>query len=1189
MRSVVPRILEPKGQEDALDTHRALLYLARSRKGIVRLVTTNFDAIFDKVIKNENMGISIYTAPMLPLAKDSRWDGLVYLHGRLPQKGDYRELKHLVLTSGDFGLAYLTERWAARFVTRLFSNYTVCFVGYSINDPVLRYMMDALAADRRVGESVPTAYAFACYKDGHEEAERNEWRSKGVEPILYKDGNEHSALHQTLKKWSEVYRNGAQGKEQIVRECALVAPSESSQQNNFVSRLLWAITDRSGKPAQYFAEHNPVPPLEWLLDVFSKKYFCQSDLERFGVASDKTHEKKTDFSVVCRPSYFPYAPWMSLVSPDDVDVQLDQVMLQLCCWLVRHLGDPRLLVWISNHGGRLNSYFEKLINDELTRFFQLEHANDQKSLDELDEIRSNAPNAIPGNTIRKLWAILLSGRACMPTRDFGLVLYQWTDDLKRNGLCTPLRLRLREILAPKVRFEKPYDYDWLESDENSKDSPERLEKEVRCELSLTSKEIHSAIQKLGQNEYWIKALPLLIDEFQRLLLDAMDLLVEIGQADKRYDHSHTYMPSISPHWQNRNLQEWTILIELLRDSWIEVLKGDIARARKIAIDWFSIPYPVFKRLALFAASYDDVISPDQWVEWLSSEGSWWLWSSTTGRELMRLFVLQGKNLSQKNQHKLERLILQRPPREMFQPDIERSDWEFLVKNDIWRRLAKLKETGIRFSKRTQKYYDKIVEENPDWRLKTNEHDEFSFWVSGTGDPDFEENRLVNIAPQNREELVDWLKNYIVKIASTGRWQLHYSDTWPEVCENNLHASGLALFDLSSSWSKLISRWNETINIWANEHLCKESWQHFAKLIQNMPDDFLLAMSPSIPRWLCAVAKSLDKHENIFWDLCERLLQMPLEDGMITNNLIDRAINHPVGRITEAMLNLLFSYSHDNNELLQGKHRDIFTRICNNNEDRCRSGRLVLASQTILLFQLDSQWTTENLFPLFGWENHTEAQSTWTGFLRRPMIYWPLLIALKPLFLDTATHYDELGYAGRRYAQFLTYVILGAAEEYSEDEISNAISKLPQEGLEVVIRALVEALKAAEVEKENYWDNKISPFWQKYWPKDKKYHSKSISESLVVLCVAADTRFPDAFSSVKDWLQPIEIWHTASIIKNSGLCEKYPEEVLLLLDLTCDKNSYAGEDLLNVLERIAQAKHELSQDNKYQKLLELTKQ
>lgn len=66
---------------------------------------------------------------MLPLAKRSRWSGLVYLHGIIPSRLDEASLNRLVVTSGDFGLAYLTERWASRFVTDLFCNYVVCFVG----------------------------------------------------------------------------------------------------------------------------------------------------------------------------------------------------------------------------------------------------------------------------------------------------------------------------------------------------------------------------------------------------------------------------------------------------------------------------------------------------------------------------------------------------------------------------------------------------------------------------------------------------------------------------------------------------------------------------------------------------------------------------------------------------------------------------------------------------------------------------------------------------------------------------------------------------------------------------------------------------------------------------------------------------------------------------------------------------
>ncbi len=154
VRKALATALRPKlRRKGATDTHAALLQLARSREGVLRLVTTNFDRIFARLTARSNPAMFAYAAPLLPIPKNSRWNGLVYLHGLLPKTEDESALNRLVITSGDFGLAYLTERWAARFVTELFRNYLVCFVGYSINDPVLRYMMDALAADRMQGES----------------------------------------------------------------------------------------------------------------------------------------------------------------------------------------------------------------------------------------------------------------------------------------------------------------------------------------------------------------------------------------------------------------------------------------------------------------------------------------------------------------------------------------------------------------------------------------------------------------------------------------------------------------------------------------------------------------------------------------------------------------------------------------------------------------------------------------------------------------------------------------------------------------------------------------------------------------------------------------------------------------------------------------------------------------------------
>jgi hypothetical protein len=149
---------------------------------------------------------------------------------------DDTALNRLVVTSGDFGLAYLTERWAARFVSELFRNYVVCFVGYSINDPVLRYMMDALAADRMLGEITPQAWALGDCEPGQEHRKTIEWEAKGVTPILYNvpaGSHDHSALHQTLHAWAETYRDGVQGKEAIVVKHALARPQDQHAAGRF--------------------------------------------------------------------------------------------------------------------------------------------------------------------------------------------------------------------------------------------------------------------------------------------------------------------------------------------------------------------------------------------------------------------------------------------------------------------------------------------------------------------------------------------------------------------------------------------------------------------------------------------------------------------------------------------------------------------------------------------------------------------------------------------------------------------------------------------------------------------------------------------------------------------------------------------------------------------------------------------
>jgi hypothetical protein len=1188
VRSKLAQVLKPKlHRKGAIDTQAALLRLARSREGALRLVTTNFDRIFHVAAKRTGQAFQAYAAPMLPIPKNSRWNGLVYLHGLLPEKADDTALHRLVVTSGDFGLAYLTERWAARFVSELFRNYVVCFVGYSINDPVLRYMMDALAADRMQGEVTPQAWALGDCEPGQEHRKTIEWEAKGVTPILYNipaGSYDHSALHQTLQAWAETYRDGVEGKEAIVVKHALTRPQESTQQDNFVGRMLWALSDKSGLPAKRFADFNPVPSLDWLLEPFAYESFGHSDLPRFGVPPRDELDTKLRFSLIRRPAPYDRAPPMLLAFGGVSGSQWDDVMFHLARWLVRHLDDPRLVIWIAERGGQLHDSWPRLIERELDRFASLECEGKSS---ELDEIRLHAPMAIPGPLMRTLWRLLLSGRVKSPWHDPDL--YRWKGRLNREGLTATLRLELRESLAPNVVLKKPFR--WGGDDSSSADEPTRIKQLVNWELALAADHVHSTLRDLA-DEPWKSALPLLLEDFQQLLRDALDLLRELGEADDRSDRSHWDLPSITPHWQNRGFRDWVSLIELLRDAWLAIRTNDSARATRIAQNWFEVPYPAFKRLALFAASHDDCIPPEQWVDWLLADGAWWLWSTDTGREVFRLLVLQGQHLAEVAQQSLEGAILAGPPREMYRDDLEAERWQDLVTRSVWLHLAKLNTSGLVLGASAATRLAEISTAYPQWQLAANERDEFSHWMSGTGDPDYEDSRDVDIAPRKRQELVQWLTKPMPERRP------FYEDTWREVCRSRFFHSLFALGDLANDGVWPAGRWREALQAWAEEGMVLRSWRYAAPLVQTMPDAVLLEIDHAVTWWMEVASKAISRHEDILLNLCRRVLALPLEAGSgshITRNGVETydpvgsAINHPIGHATQALINLWFKRNPNDNDLLPAELKPIFTTLSDVQEDRFRHGRVLMGSRLIAFFRVDRPWTEQHLLPLFGWSNPVEAKAVWEGFLWSPRLYPPLLTAFKSQFLDSADHYADLGEHRQQFATFLTYAALGPTEGYTVEEFRSAIGALPQEGLEESAQALSQALEGAADQGEDYWRNRAQPFWQQIWPKSRDLATRRIAESLTRMVIAARGEFPTALAAVREWLQPIEHPHyVVHLLHESGLCSGHPADALSLLNAVIADQQWGPRELGQCLDQIVQAAPNLAQDARCLRLREYSR-
>lgn len=561
----------------------------------------------------------------------------------------------------------------------------------------------------------------------------------------------------------------------------------------------------------------------------------------------------------------------------------------------------------------------------------------------------------------------------------------------------------------------------------------------------------------------------------------------------------------------------------LRDAWLAVRKVDSVRATRTAAAWFDLPYPTFKRLALFAASQEGSIASEQWVEWILADDGWWLWALDTQRKVLRLFVLQGDRLAPAIQERLEFAILAGPPRKMYLDDLEPSQWKELVDHRVWLRLAKLNTSGLTLNSTSASRLAELSRRHPERQVRANESDEFSSWMSGTGDPDYEEQRYVDIAPRKRYELTRWL------VKPQPERPFFYEDTWRDVCRTRFFHSFYALCDLSREGVWPAGRWREALQAWVDDGVAMRSWHFAAPLVQSRPDAVMQEISHGLTWWLQSVSKSIDRHEALLIQMCERVLSLQLDedsairrrDGEPIQRPVTEAINHPVGHVTQALINLGFKGVPNDGEGLPSHVRSVFTQLCDIRAQRFRHGRVLLASRLIAFFRVDCGWTEQYLLPLFDWTSDAgEARFAWEGFLWSPRLYQPRLLAFKSEFLETARHYRELGEHARQFAAFLTFASLGPTDGFTIQEWRDAFAALPREGLEESAQALTQSLEGAADQREQHWKNRIWPFWRDVWPKTRDLVTPAIAESLARMCIAAGSEFPAALAALISWLRPV---------------------------------------------------------------------
>lgn len=262
--------IHPVAEPD-LSAHRTLVDLSRSRDGSVRLVTTNFDLLFEQCID----GIACSGPPQLPDPRGASFEGIIHLHGRV--NADYTGAgdEEFIVSSADFGRAYLSDGWATRFMQSLLTRFQIVFVGYSADDPPIQYLLEAL--NLRAG----TRNRLFAFQPGSNVDDAALWEHRGVCAIPFDNSQGFDLLWDSLAAWAERARDINGWYSNIL---AAAAAGPAALDPHIRGQIAHVLSTREGARRVSMAD-TPIPG-SWLLTLDPRQRFGTPS-PIFGEASER--------------------------------------------------------------------------------------------------------------------------------------------------------------------------------------------------------------------------------------------------------------------------------------------------------------------------------------------------------------------------------------------------------------------------------------------------------------------------------------------------------------------------------------------------------------------------------------------------------------------------------------------------------------------------------------------------------------------------------------------------------------------------------------------------------------------------------------------------------------------------------------------------------------------------------------
>ena len=1147
--AVAKAIRPPDGY--GLDAHRVLLDLATSRTGVTRLVTTNFDPLFEESAPD----LPSWGPPRLPDPRsDHEFRGIVHLHGRVSSDYVKPSDDEFIVSSADFGRAYLSDGWATRFIQALLTRYQIVFVGYSADDPPMQYLLEALNL-----HAGTRARLFALQAGDAGEAAAL-WEQRGVRAIPFDDTHGFGLLWDSLSAWAARARDVDGWYADVIKR-ARGGPGAADP--HFRGMLATILSTREG--AHQIAGADDTIDARWLLAFDPRqRYAPRGNIEPYDDASEKFDpfdvlgldcdeppDPEEDDENRFQRRQVPenaFDPLLSNVLDEDDRRELSTGevrgarssliaampprLVSIGLWLDRVAHEPVALWWAAQ---------QQRLHPQIKRFIEY-------------SIRG-APDRFP-DAVRKGWQWLFAAWSD-DRRDPDDARYDLEARAARDGWSLSVVRDLAAIYRPQLKVQSPFG----ERDPLNWETalPERL-----ISLDVEYPRPHEPL--LIPDEHVAYA----VSQFRNNLELAIALEREVTGTEQIY-----LMTSRADDGQDADEDVYglTGLVVTFQNLMIRLASFDVAAARAEVRRWPTEDEHVFARLRIWAAGRRDFLEAGEAPAIFLGLADEVFWGSSHQRDLLYAIRDKWSELTEPDRRALEHRLRtgSYPFAEGVRGGPERAAAYYRLG-----RLSWLAGQGLAFDFDLDAEIAKLREVAPDWT------------------PDAGAQVAASDVPQvftvETDEAADALlevpiPEILPAAQEAGEMRIQdrvQREPFQGLAKRLPVRAFLALAHAARRGEAPRHPWSAFLSSEARRNDGPRMIAAITARLCRLPIECFRDIAYPVSEWMRDIADRLydDAKDSLpsLWERMVKALQLgstsrPHQRG---RSWADDALNAPVGKLVDLLTK---DPVRDGLEVGSGLPSEWCARVeqlLALPGDLRRQALVMISHRTNWLFAVDRNWVAANLLPL-AMDEGPDGDAFWDGYLwAAQMPSRELFLELKPALTARVVRPRRARNHGNILAGFLLAGWGGAAEAEEPERLISDV-----EFREVLIHSddefrtqVLWNLERWSSGGKGQWSQRLLIFLGDIWPKQRALRTSTISSALANLALSSGDLVPEVVASILPRLVTVRGGRLHSLGLDTAnpdhAARRFPKAMLDLLEVILPEDPrswpYRTDAVLDILEQ-----------------------